>query len=288
MEVPLLCGPRGLMNVKPHQFSELGDLGASPLGGIHNNWGTYVWISSFQGEVGDLVLQLEQAEGRHQGMCQLALIDYWGKCSQLPYVGRLEARALGNSWENMHSNHFGEKLADGLFCPVPVLSPGWQLRGECLRDRLTTSLFAIILGDSYECKPHCLSVIGNLGAHPSHGSCKSWGTRCMDKLLLGWSWKFGFIVGMSQLGKLAQVPTDFFGLPGRLQTVLRCMLIGNLTFRQQLKKYIVKFLQGKTGNVGGFGFGFGFGFVCLSVVCFARSFCAEPWEDSCGERSCAH
>lgn len=57
MEVPLLCGPRGLMNVKPHQFSELGDLGASSLGGIHNNWGTYVWISSFQGEVGDLVLE---------------------------------------------------------------------------------------------------------------------------------------------------------------------------------------------------------------------------------------
>ena len=36
--------------------------------------------------------------------------------------------------------------------------------------------------------PRGLAELGDLGAGPLGGSCKRWGARCVDKLLLGSNW----------------------------------------------------------------------------------------------------
>lgn len=94
------------MNVEPYQFSELDDFRIRPLGGSHNNQGTDIWTGFFQGETGNLFLLLEQAKGRQQRMCPLALICFLGEYKKLPHVNGLEARTSRNSWQSMHSNPF--------------------------------------------------------------------------------------------------------------------------------------------------------------------------------------
>ena len=47
------------------------------------------------------------------------------------------------------------------------------------------------------CKLHWLSDLGDWGTRLLDGSCKSWGTECVDKLLLGACWQHVFIVGAS-------------------------------------------------------------------------------------------
>ena len=38
VKLPVLCGPRRLVNAQPHGLSELSDLKASPLHGSHKSW----------------------------------------------------------------------------------------------------------------------------------------------------------------------------------------------------------------------------------------------------------
>lgn len=72
-----------------------------------------------------------------------------------------------------------------------ALSLGGNSGVKCLHSPLTTaSLFAI---GTHECKPHWLTELGNLGAHSSCGSLKSWSTTCVVQTLCfsGTSWELG-------------------------------------------------------------------------------------------------
>lgn len=72
-QILCLCGPEWFMNAKFCKFLGRGHLGNSPLGGNHTVGVLFVWESSSQGEAGNLVLLMEQANGRRQGKCSPAL-----------------------------------------------------------------------------------------------------------------------------------------------------------------------------------------------------------------------
>ena len=96
------------------------------------------------------------------------------------------------------------------------------------------------------------------------GNHRSWGVRCVDKLLPERCWQLGFIVGVSYRPKVREVPTSSFGFQGKFQLTPRSMLIRRWTLRQRLVKYAVKPLPEKDWEMGIF-------------IC---SLCTEPW----GER----
>ena len=77
------------MNIEPHQLSELGDLGASPLGDSRNSLVADVWTSFFQGEVRELVFTIgvSRGEGGWQTMFLPALSVSQEDLSQLSDAG---------------------------------------------------------------------------------------------------------------------------------------------------------------------------------------------------------
>lgn len=56
-------------------------------------------------------------------------------------------------------------------------------------------------------KPHCLSELSDLGALPFYSSHKSLCTRYVNIRLPGRSWQFRFIIGMSWMEKVGELPT---------------------------------------------------------------------------------
>lgn len=85
-------------------------------------------------------------------------------------------------------------------------------------------------------KPCWLLELGDLAAHSSGGDLKSWGTRCVDKILPRRYQQFGFIIGATRREKGGEVPTSSFRLQEGLQLALRLVLIRSKTLEQQLVK----------------------------------------------------
>lgn len=74
------------MNAKLCKFLDMGHLGNSPLSGNHTVGVLYVWEISSQGEAGNLILLMEQANGRRQGKCSPALSGSRKVCNQHLHV----------------------------------------------------------------------------------------------------------------------------------------------------------------------------------------------------------
>lgn len=74
----------------------------------------------------------------------------------------------------------------------------------------------------------------------------------MRKFLPKRSWIFDCTVGVSQWEKVGNMATSSFWLLGGSQSALTCRLIRSQTFRQQLGKYAVKLLPGRTWEMGVF------------------------------------
>lgn len=95
----------------PYQQLALGDLGTN------NSWMPAIKVgaqgmvtSSFQEEIGHLVLLLEQAGSKQWGMCPPALLGSWEDHTQ--HMIWLEVRISDSSWESMPISST-EKLGDG-------------------------------------------------------------------------------------------------------------------------------------------------------------------------------
>ena len=158
-----LYGPRRLMDAKPHQLPELGDLGISSLHGSYmcgqapyreklETW-FYSWNNNRR-ECGTYAHKLFHGS--------------WEHLTQLSHVDWLEARTSGNSWESMHQISYRKKLRDGFF----VCSLSAELR-VYLQGTLT-HLFR-------NCFFVCSSRVGLMNASPI-GSRASW----FGDLSLGW------------------------------------------------------------------------------------------------------
>lgn len=120
---------------------------------------------------------------------------------QLPDACELEAQLLGGSWETQNVRFVVQTpswrnwelgIFVYLFCAKPV---GIATRSAC--GHKITSLCPLVW-ETCECQVLLAPEFGDLGASPSVGRCRSWGSRCMNQILLGKSWRIVLFFRMSQ------------------------------------------------------------------------------------------
>lgn len=97
-------------------------------------------------------------------------------------------------WKYAFEPLLGEKLWDGYFCLLH------QCRPQLYSHRVPFETASLVAMPYRFCECNCLllAIRGKwFGAHFSDGHLKSWGTKCVDKLLPGRYWWLGFIFGVT-------------------------------------------------------------------------------------------
>ena len=146
----------------------------------------------------------------------------------------------------MQCSPYQEKTRCWLFLPpYSVLSQVEQSLELLVCPNRTTSLFYVVLGNSWNVQPHHLPQVGDLGTSPSGSNCNSWGVRCLDKLFPWRSWRCAFTVGVSKGEIVGNMLTSSFRLLGESQSAPKCKLIRSRQLKQQLEEYRVIFLPGR-------------------------------------------
>ena len=110
------------------------------------------------------------------------------------YEGSLKADPQAASGKVCRWAPSREKLGDGHFCPLPLYwAQSYSDRGALLSPLRTALLFTTVPWDSWTQAP--LANRARQSGHPSSGSsAKSWGARCVYKLLPGRYWQLAVII----------------------------------------------------------------------------------------------
>lgn len=141
-----LCAPPGLMNAKPHQLPELGDLGPVLwLAVIRLEW----WVCAkapFKERLESWGYCWSKPGG---GVCSPAISSSWEDAGQLSHVGRLEGSTSGISWESVHQISSREKLRWAFLLAFFFSEPEYISRVYSHTYLKTASLIARVLWDSW-------------------------------------------------------------------------------------------------------------------------------------------
>lgn len=205
-----------------------------------------VWTSSFLREARDLVLLLEWVGGRWQGTCPPAISGSREDLNQFPCTGQSEARTSGSSWETLQPNPIQGEIRRWAFLSVLSalsLGVGTAMRSAC--SSIWKLLFDLIwwLG-LVNAKPHGLSELNDLMAHPSSGSGKSWGVRGVDTSFQG---EAGDLVLLLE-GESWRSASVSFRFLGESRPALLCRLIKARPFGSGWERMKPNPFQVKTGK----------------------------------------
>lgn len=146
----VLCGPGGLVNAKPPQHPELGDLGTSPSCGSRNAGGTMCVYSLPPGRSWRLGSPAAVSWGDGRDVPPSSFRLQGGPISPRRLAGWLEARRTGSGRKVCSSCHPGRNWEREFFL-LPLHTPGCGC-GECPRVPLTTASLSAMVCGTCECQ----------------------------------------------------------------------------------------------------------------------------------------